>query len=447
MFSLKHAIKRTITPRFSRNFSDYQEIVNLRHKYQSPSLRTFEAYDTPLVLTKGKMQYMWDSNDNKYIDLLGQNLCISVGHCHPTVVEAAQKQMETLAHCTTMYYHEEPSKLAKEIVGTLPPHPSGEDWVVHLVNSGSDAVDLAIQMIRVHTGRPEIISLQKAYHGLQGYAAGITAIGKATQSSNSSMFSSVTHLPPNNLEVLEDHLKYSSGNPIGGMFIEPLQGYGGIYPLDDGYMKSAFDLVKQNGGITVADEVQTGYGRCGEKFWGFQLANNDVIPDMITIAKGMGNGVGIIGAVVTKKSIAESFSEKMFFNTYASNPVACAAARGVLKVFREENMQENCLKQGERFNKKMKKVCESLPQVYKEVRGQGLFQGVEIYGKNAEESGKNAYELHKQLLQYGIVVGRGSAAGNVFRIQPPLCIEEEDIDHVVYSIEEAGKRWAKKYNL
>lgn len=141
--------------------SNYDEVVQLRRKYLSPSLLTFEAYDKPLVLVKGEMQYMWDSEGNKYIDLLGQNLCISVGHCHPKVVKAAVDQLQKLPHCTTMYYHEEPAKLAKELVDRMPPHPSGDDWVVHLVNDGSEAVDLAIQMARVYTARPEVIALHK----------------------------------------------------------------------------------------------------------------------------------------------------------------------------------------------------------------------------------------------------------------------------------------------
>ena len=126
------------------------------------------------------------------------------------------------------------------------------------------------------------------------------------------------------------------------MIIEPLQGYGGIHPLDEGYMRSAFELVNKAGGVTMADEVQTGYNRCGESFWGFQMKHNDAIPDMITAAKGMGNGVGIIGAVISRRSIAEAFCDKMFFNTYGSNPLACAAARAVLQVMDEENILENC---------------------------------------------------------------------------------------------------------
>lgn len=123
---------------------DYDEVVANRRKYMSPSLKTFEAYDTPVVLSHGSMQYVYDNEGRKYVDLLGQNLCMSVGYGHPTVIDMATEQMKRLAHVTTMYYHEEPSKLAKELVEHLPPHPSGEDWVVHLVNDGSESVDLAV---------------------------------------------------------------------------------------------------------------------------------------------------------------------------------------------------------------------------------------------------------------------------------------------------------------
>ena len=441
---------RFVTKKFIRNMSVYGnkgEIIKNRQKYLSPSLKTFEAFDKPLILSKGKMQYMWDIDNNKYIDLLGQNLCISVGHGHKTVLDNVIKQMKELPHCTTMYYHKEPAYYAKELVELLPEHPSGEDWVVHFVNDGSEAVDLAVQMARGYTGRPEVIGLHKAYHGLHGYAAGLTAIGKAEQSSYSSMFSSVSHVSPNNIEQLEDHLQFTTGGKVAAFIAEPLQGYGGIFPLKDGYLKKAFGLVQSYGGVTISDEVQTGFGRCGEKFWGFQMNNNDVIPDMITIAKGMGNGMGIMGAVICKRSIAEAFSSKMFFNTYACNPTAMSAGRGVLKAMKEENIIENCTHMGKIFNTKLSNLCLNMPNVYKEIRGRGLFQGLEVYGKTVEESGENAYELHKRLLPLGVVVGRGSAAGNVFRIQPPMCIQEHDVNKVVDAIEEVGLKWAKEKNL
>ncbi len=139
----------------------YHEIVDTRRKYLSPSLRTFEAFEKPLVVDRGEMQYIWDSEGNKYIDLVGQNLTVSVGHAHPKVIDAAINQLRKLPHTSTMYFHEQPAMLAKELVARMPPHPSGEDWVVHLVNDGSEAVDLAIQMARVYTGRPEVIGLHK----------------------------------------------------------------------------------------------------------------------------------------------------------------------------------------------------------------------------------------------------------------------------------------------
>ena len=177
------------------------------------------------------------------------------------------------------------------------------------------------------------------------------------------------------------------------------------------------------------------------------MKHNDIIPDMITIAKGMGNGVGIIGAVICKRSIAEAFSHKMFFNTYGANPVACAAARGVLQVIKDDKIQENCQKQGALFKKELSKLCVKMPQIYKECRGSGLFQGLEIAGKDIENSGEVAYELHRRLLPYGIVIGRGSAAGNVFRIQPPMCIEKPDVIKVINSLEEVGKTYIKENNL
>ena len=420
----------------NENVNTYNNVVYNRQKYLSPSLRTFEAYETPFVIEKGDMHNIWDCLGNKYIDLVGQNISISVGHCHPIVVKRAYEQMTRLSHCSTMYYNEQSATFARKLVNLMPPHPSGDEWVVHFVNDGSEAVDLAVQMAREYTGNQDIYALYKAYHGLQGYAAGLTAIGKTTQNCYSSMFPSINHVESNNIEQLETSLKYRSSGSIGGIIIEPLQGYGGIHALKEGYMREAFELARKYNGVAIADEVQTGYGRCGETFWGFQMEHNNIVPDMVTIAKGMGNGVGIIGAVIVRRAIAEAFCKKMFFNTYGSNPVACAAGLGVLEVFEKENIQENCRKMGLLFTKRLNELCEKYPHVYKEIRGSGLFQGLEIYGKTPEKSIENAIKLHNRTLDHGIVIGRGSAEGNLFRIQPPMCITAEDVNRVVDILEE-----------
>lgn len=421
---------------FIKRIRNYHEIVYNRQKYLSPVLKTFEAYEVPFIIDKGKMQYIWDVEGNKYIDMVSQNIVVSVGHSHPKVISKVIEQINRLPHNSSMYYNKQSGELGKKLVERLPEHPSGEDWVVHLVNSGSEAVDLAIQMAREYTGNYDFYALHKAYHGLQGMAAGLTAIGKSSQKSYTSTYPGIIHTTPNNIEEIENSLKFKSSGQVAGIIIEPLQGYGGIFPLRKNYMKEAFELVKENNGITISDEVQTGYGRCGESFWGFEMENNDIIPDMITIAKGMGNGCGIIGAVICRRSIAEAFSNKMFFNTYGANPVSCSSALGVLEVFEEDNILENSRKMGEIFSNKVNELCIKYPMVYKEIRGQGLFQGLEIYGKDNEESIENSIKLHNKTLKHGIVIGRGSAAGNVFRIQPPMCIEEKDVHYVINVLEQ-----------
>ena len=430
---------------FSSQFIKKENIIYNRKKYLSPSLATFEAYDEPMVIDRGDKQYLFDIDGKKYVDLLGQNLCISVGYNRSRINNTIFKQMEKLQHATTMYYNEQSCTLAKELVEKIPERKDGEDWVVHFVNSGSEAVDLAIQMARVYTGRPETISLNKAYHGLQGYAAGVTAIGTATQDCYGSMFPGVRHVNANKLDELEHMIKFGTGGKLGCFIAEPVQGYGGIHSLDDNYLEEAFKMVNETGGVTIADEVQSGICRTGETWWGFENKHHgDVEPDMITVAKGLGNGYGIIGAVVSKRSIADAFCDKMWFNTYGGNPIACAAAREVLKIMDDENVLENCGKQGRLLNKHVSKLCEKHPDIYKEIRGTGMFQGLEIYGETAEKSQEKAYSIHKDLLNYGIIAGRGSATKNVLRLQPPMIIEEKDILKVVDALDNVANNYKKK---
>ena len=426
------------------------EVVRLRRQHLAPSLRTFEAYDEPMVLARGDGCHLWDADGRRYVDLLGQNLCVSVGYNHPEIIDAAVEQLRTLSHCTTMYYHKQPARYAEELLRTLPPHPSGQDWVVHFVNDGSEAVDLAVQMARVFTGRHEVVALHKAYHGLQGLAAGLTAIGKSTQSAYSATYGSgIAHVRANDVSQLRDHFEFATGGRVAAMIAEPLQGYGGIHPLADGYLAAAFDEVRARGGVCIADEVQTGFGRCGDAFWGFDLPHNRAIPDMLTIAKGMGNGVAAIGAVVCRRDIAEAFTQKMFFNTYACNPVACAVGRAVLRVIEEEALMENCRARGAQFSVGLRELCARFPGTYRAVRGTGLFQGLEIAGAGAAEgenktaggadedgSQERAIALHRSLRALGVIAGRGSAAGNVFRVQPPMCITEAEVTHVLTALEQ-----------
>ena len=161
--------------------------------------------------------------------MVSQNIVVSVGHSHPKVISRVIEQINTLPHNSSMYYNKQSTELGKKLVEKLPEHPSGEDWVVHLVNSGSEAVDLAIQMAREYTGNYDFYALHKAYHGLQGMAAGLTAIGKSSQNSYTSTYPGIIHTTPNNIEEIENSLKFKSSGNVAGIIIEPLQGYGGIF--------------------------------------------------------------------------------------------------------------------------------------------------------------------------------------------------------------------------
>ena len=437
----------TTQSRQSTNISR-KEIINDRLKYMSPSLKTFEAFDEPMVLDRGDKQYLYDIHGKKYIDLLGQNLCVSVGYNHPRLNKVVYDQMTKLQHATTMYYTEPSTKLAKEIVSTLPERSDGEDWVCHFVNSGSEAVDLAVQMACEYTGRKDVINFNLAYHGLQGIAAGLTAMEPAAQKCHSELYPYVKTINTNDLCELDMILREDNNpRPIDPacFIVEPVQGFGGVHKLNDNYLKVAFEMVKSKGGLTIADEVQSGICRTGETFWGFQNKHHGgVEPDIITAAKSMGNGYAIIGAVICKRSVAEAFSNKMWFNTYGSNPVACAASLEVFKIIKDDNVLENCNKQGLLINKELNKLCKTYPDVFKEVRGTGCFQGLEISGKTAEDSQNKAYELHKDLLNYGVIAGRGSATKNVLRIQPPMIIQTQDVLDVAEGLEQVACNYRTK---
>lgn len=409
--------------------------IRARQRFLSPSLKTFETYREPLVLERGEGVYLWDVAGNRYTDMLGQNLCVSVGYNHPRIMNAARRQLQTLPHCTTVYYHEASARLAETLVSTLPPHPSGDDWVVHFVTSGSEAVDLAVQMARAYTGNHEMYALYKGYHGLQGCAAGLTAIGKASQKAYHSSYASIKHVPANAIDVLEHDLRFATCGQVAGILMEPLQGYGGIYPLDDGFMRDAYACVREAGGVAIADEVQTGFGRCGGTFWGFEQPNNRAVPDMVTMAKGMGNGVGLLGAVVSRRSIAEAFSDKVFFNTYGANPFSCAVGEAVVRVLREEGVLENCDTQGRFLRGELQRLCATYPSVFSDARGSGLFQGLEVRGTSADDAQERAREMHEALLGHGVIMGRGSAQGNLFRLQPPMSVSRTELEQVVAALE------------
>src|SRR6185295_15878455 len=314
------------------------DVLALRKQFLNPGL--FLYYQQPVMFVEGKGQYIWDDTGKRYLDGLGGIVTISVGHCHPHVLAAAQKQNEILQHSTTIYLHPNVGAFAEKLASKLP----GELKVCYFVNSGSEANDLALLMARLYTGNYDVIALRNAYHGGNASGMGVTA--------NSSWKFNVPHsfgvhhaLSPypyrgpfgyddpdagrKYADDVKNLIDYATPGKVAGFIAESIQGVGGFVVFPDGYLKHVYEHVRGAGGVCIADEVQTGFGRTGTHFWGFETQG--VVPDIVTMAKGIGNGCPL-AAVVTTSKIAAMMTQKVHFNTFGGNPVVSAIGKAVLEV-------------------------------------------------------------------------------------------------------------------
>ncbi|MEP1613018.1 MAG: aspartate aminotransferase family protein [Roseobacter sp.] len=418
-----------------------QSIIDRRDTYYAASQRAFVPYQKPLILKKGKMQYCWDENSNKLTDLLGMNLCISVGHAHPKVVEAVTAQVQELTHCTTMFHHPVPAHLAEELAATM---PAGHEWVVHFTNSGTEAVDLAIMMARASTGNQDIIALRNSYHGatygaqaltgVQGFRHNITQLSNISFAAEPNQYRGIfgEGTAPY-LEEVDRTIAYTTSGALAAMFIETVQGYGGIIQMPPGYLKGAAEKVRAAGGLLVMDEVQSGFGKTGDAMWCFD--HHGVVPDMMVIAKGLGNGIPI-GAVVVKKEIAESMAGKLLFHTYGANPVACAAARAVLQVIKEDNLIANAKTVGAELHAGLQQL-QNQYDIIGDVRGRGFMQAIELVKDRAtkEPAPKHTAYVFERTREHGLILSKSGTFKNVLRMVPPLCLQSKDIQPILDALD------------
>ena len=416
-------------------------IVSRRDKYFSASQRKFVPYETPLIFHHGQGQYLWDESGKKYVDLLAMNLCISVGHAHPKVVEAASEQIAQLTHCTTMFYHPVPAHYAEELVATM---PKGHEWVVHFTNSGTEAIDLSLMMARSYTGNNDLLALRNSYHGATYGAQGITGISGFRH--NIPQLGGVTFVPEPNqyqgifgegvapyLDEVERAIHTSTNGRLAGIVIEPVQGYGGIVPMPIGYISGAAERVRAAGGLCIIDEVQCGVARTGETFWAFEA--HDVVPDIVVMAKGIGNGIPL-GAVVAKREVAESMSDKFLFHTYGANPVACATGRAVLEIIDDEGLQKNALAVGAALKERLIDLQRKY-DVIGDVRGKGLMLALELVKDRAtkEPDPETTARVFEETRNQGLVVSKSGPHRSVLRMVPPLCLSINDVDGIAEGLE------------
>ncbi len=417
-----------------------------RDRYYAASQRKFVPFREPMVFRRGQGQYLWDEAGRKYTDLLGMNVCISVGHSHPAVVGAAMKQAAELTHCTTMFYHPVPAHLAEELAQTLPKGPDGGiEWVVHFTNSGSEAIDLAMVMARAHTGNLDLLALRNSYHGPTSAAQSLTGIAGFRHPGMPGNVAFVAE--PNQyrgvfgagtqpyLDEIERVIATATTGRVAGIFVESVQGYGGIIEMPPGYMAGAAERVRAAGGLYIADEVQSGFGRTGNHMWGFEA--DGVIPDIVVMAKGIGNGFPL-GAVVAQKHIAAPMAEKFMFHTYGANPMACAAGRAVLQVLREERLQQNAATVGAALLARLRDLQQKHKSIG-DVRGRGLMLAIEMVKdrKTREPDPDTTAAVFEACRDAALILSKSGPTRSTLRMVPPLCLSLADVDQVAEGLDRA----------
>jgi alanine-glyoxylate transaminase/(R)-3-amino-2-methylpropionate-pyruvate transaminase len=424
-----------------------EEVLRLRKEFLNPGI--FLYYKKPIMFVEGKMQYVWDEHGRRYLDALGGIVTISVGHCHPEVVSAANEQNETLQHSTTIYLHPNVARYAQKLAAKMP----GELKVCYFVNSGSEANDLALLMARAYTGSYDVIALRNAYHGGSASTMGLTAhrTWKFNVPHSFGVHHTIAADPYRGAwgrddanagkkyaEDVKSVLDYATSGQVAAFIAESIQGVGGCVVFPDGYLKQVYEYVRAAGGLCIADEVQSGFGRTGTHFWGFETQG--VIPDIVTMAKGIGNGCPL-GAVVTTPKIAATIAQRIHFNTFGGNPVVSAQGSAVLDVIEKEKLQQNALKIGTHLLDGLNRL-KGKHNLIGDVRGKGLMLGIELVKdrQTKEPAKEECAQVLETCKELGLLLGKGGLWGQTIRFSPPMCLNEKDADFLLEVLDQAFDR-------
>ncbi len=401
----------------------------------------------PIQIVEGKMQFLYDENGKEYLDGFAGVATVSIGHSHPHFVKALKSQIDKLQHNPPLYLHPGVGTLAKRLADKAKAANPAMD-VCFFTNSGSEANEMAALLAKVHTGRHEFVAVQRSYHGRTLQTIALT--GQHTWRNLAPYPVGVSFTPADYsyrfdgtpeqstkaaLKGLADVLKTSTSGKIAGFFAETILGVGGAITPGKSYFPEAVELIHKHGGLYVCDEVQTGVGRTGEHFFG--ISHWDAKPDILVMAKGLGNGYPI-GAVITTPEIAASVKGLLHYNTFGGGPMACAAAHAVLDVIEGEKLAENAASVGARLWAGLKEI-QSRDERVGEVRGMGLMLGVELVKnrKTKEPAPELTMAVVEKMKDLGVLVGKGGLEGNTVRIKPPLCLTAADVDKIANAFGEA----------
>ncbi len=414
------------------------EILKKNKQYLFPSISTY--YSNPLVTDHASMQYLWDVDGNKYLDFFGGIVTISVGHCNPRVTSKVKAQVDRLQHASTLFPNEAVVALAEKLAQITP----GEISQSFLSNSGTEANETAVQLARMYTGHYEVVALRHGYSGRSQMAQSMTGHGTWRRSLPVPAQGFVHALNPYcyrcplgktypSCEVacakdVEAVIQTTTSGQIAAFFAEPIQGVGGFITPPKEYFKIVFKIVKDYGGLFISDEVQTGWGRTGKRWFGIEQW--EVTPDIITSAKGMANG-SPVGVTMTRPEIAASF-KGLQISTFGGNPVTSVAAKATIDLIEEDRLMDNAEVVGNYYRRGLESLQEKHPLIG-EVRGMGLMQALEFVKDRAtkEPASEATNQFMEECRKRGLLVGKGGLFGNVIRTSPPLNIAKADVDEAI----------------
>jgi len=421
--------------------SDRNRLQKLRKKYLSQSFSL--SYNEPLHLVRGRGQYLYDSKGNEYLDAV--NNIQHVGHSHPKVTEAANEQFKKL-NTNTRYLDKTILDYARALTDKLPSNLNK----CYFTNSGSESNDLALRIARNHSNSKETIVLEGAYHG---HVTSLIEISPYKHDGPGGKG------PPEYVHVVpmpdpfrgiyrgqSSGLKYaaevktilgkirSDNKRVSAFIFEPILGCGGQIIPPNGFLSSSFKMVRDNNGVCIADEVQVGFGRMGESFWGFET--QDIVPDIVTLGKSIGNGHPL-SVVITSEDLSNEFNNGMeYFNSFGGNPVSCAIGHAVLKIIEEEELQKNAFRVGNEL-KTLLNELKSVHDIIGDVRGKGLFLGIEII-RDLETLKPDKQVTHKivnEMRNRKILLSSDGPDHNVIKVKPPMVFSSSNALFLVETLD------------
>src|SRR5438874_722317 len=421
--------------------SKQSETVRKHKEFLFPAVAMY--YQEPLALVRGEGEYVWDDAGNKYLDCFGGVLTVSVGHANPKVTEAIVEQVRTIQHTSTLYANKPQSDLAEKLYQITP----GKLKKSFFTNSGTEADDTAIPAAKLATGRHEIVVLRHSYSGRS--ATSLSAVGHSTWRPLPPQVAGIVHArapycyrcpfkltyPECGLacaEDIEELIMTSTTGEIAAFMAEPILGVGGFIVPPEGYFERAAEITRKHGGLLIADEVQTAWGRTGDKWFGIEHWN--VEPDIITSAKGLGNGVPV-GITVATSEVADKFPG-LTFSTFGGNPVSMAAALAVIRVIEDEDLRTNAATVGAYFRQRLEELKDKYP-VIGDVRGMGLMQALELVKdrETKEPAPQAVIQVFEETKRRGVLIGKGGLYGNVIRTGVMLNATKDTINELVEALD------------